>query len=493
MEERQKIVKKPIPKETIFKIMLYATFIVASLFLVKNIVGKSLQGVLVIGISLAVFAAALILMKVMNSREEVRQFVVSMSLVFLVFIISLNSGESYSDDFSLYLAVIGLTGLYLRPKYTLIQSVLADILLVMQYLLHPEKGENLSQFILCMATFTLAACMFYQAIRRGRAFIEISQARAEQAEKLLDSLATIGEELEHNFKHSSAQIESMKEANHQLEGNAEELRTGSTGITQGAKEVACTCEDVQDKMQITENHIEALNNEVRTFEDALALNRKNMQEMSHQMESVKKTMHETNGVFKIMDEQMKEIFEATGQLNSISANTTMLALNASIEAARAGQMGAGFAVVASKVQELAVDSNKCSGQVAAVVGQMQTQIEKTTEQLEDSTQAINSSLAALEDLQGGFEQLTEQFSSLYGNIEEQNSNVNEVDAIFDQLKGKISEMNSYSEENQCAVESITEAMEVYKNTMEQVLDDTRHVHELSASMIELSRENRERE
>lgn len=488
MNETQKVVKKPISKDMIFKVMLYVTYIVAAVFLLKNIIGKSILGAVVIGASLAVFTVVLLVMRACHARIENQQFTVAVSLVLLVFIISINSGASYSDDFPLYLAVIGLTGLYLRPKYTLVQWVLADILLILQFVIHPEKAESAGQYFLCFAMFALASGMFYMTIKRGRAFILMSQMRAQEAEGLLKSMATIGEELQHNFENSMSRIENLEVANRRLEGNTNDLRQSSDSITQGAREVEHTCDNVQDRVQVTESQIDALNGEVKTFETALAANRRNMEEMNRQMETVKRTMHETDEVFRIMEQRMQEIHTVTEQLNEISSSTTMLALNASIEAARAGQAGAGFAVVASKVQELAVDSNKCSSQVVEVVNAMQEQIQKTTMRLGESVEAINSSLGALEGLQGGFDNLTQQFGSLYSNIEEQNSNVKQVESIFMELKEKIGDMSAHSEENQVSVEAIAEAMGVYQESMNQVIDDSRHVHELSASMLEISKE-----
>lgn len=493
MEENVNAIKKPISKDRIFKVMLYVTYIVAAVFLLKNLFTKSLTGAAVIGVSLLVFTVVLVGMRKTNTPIEKQQFVVSMSLVFLVFIISVNSGEYYSDDFPLYLAVIGLTGLYLRPRYTLTQVVLAAVLLVVQFLIHPEKSETTGQFILCLAMFVLAGAMFYLAIQRGRAFILMSQARAEEAESLLESLAAVSKELQHNFENSSGRIEGLKAANIRLEGNTGELRQSSDSITQGAREVEGTCVSVQDRIQVTERQIEALNGDVKTFENVLADNRKNMEEMDRHMETVKQTTTQANEVFRMLEQRMQEIHGVTEQLNSISASTTMLALNASIEAARAGQAGAGFAVVASKVQELAVDSNRCSAQVADVVRAMQEQIQETTVQLGESVQAIDASFGALEGLQGGFDRLTQQFGSLYGNIEEQNSNVSQVEAIFMELKARIADMSSHSEENQISVEAITEALGVYKENMALVIDDTKHVHELSASMLELSKEKKENE
>lgn len=488
MGEEKETGKQPISKDTIFKVMLYITYIVSGVFLLKNIVGKNLPGMVAIGICLVIFTAILLTLRRLKRDVREQQFMTSMGILFVVFIISQFSGESYSDDFLLYMAIIALTGLYLRPKYTLIQVILADIMLAVQYLIHPEKAGALGQYITCLLIFTLAGVILYLVINRGRAFIEVSQNRAEEAESLLASLQQLGKELEHNFENSSAGIEGLRKTNDRLNQNAEELRVGSTSITQGARAVEDTCDSAQVKMEETEKSVATLTDGVRSFEDSLEINRKNMTEMNQQMEVVQSAMGQVNQVFQLLEQQMKEIYKVTEQLKGISSSTTILALNASIEAARAGQSGAGFAVVASKVQNLAVDSNKCSEQVAGVVGQMQRQIQETTRQLEESELAINASLGTLQGLQDGFSHLTDQFGNLYQDIEAQNENINQVNSIFETLKNDISEMSHCSEENQKAVEDIAEAMDVYKENMDQMIQDTKQVCEMSANLLNLTRQ-----
>lgn len=488
MGEEKETGKQPISKDTIFKVMLYITYIVSGVFLLKNIVGKNLPGMVAIGICLVIFTAILLTLRRLKRDVKEQQFMTSMGILFVVFIISQFSGESYSDDFLLYMAIIALTGLYLRPKYTLIQVILADIMLAVQYLIHPEKAGALGQYITCLLIFTLAGVILYLVINRGRAFIEVSQNRAEEAESLLASLQQLGKELEHNFENSSAGIEGLRKTNDRLNQNAEELRVGSTSITQGARAVEDTCDSAQVKMEETEKSVATLTDGVRSFEDSLEINRKNMTEMNQQMEVVQSAMGQVNQVFQLLEQQMKEIYKVTEQLKGISSSTTILALNASIEAARAGQSGAGFAVVASKVQNLAVDSNKCSEQVAGVVGQMQRQIQETTRQLEESELAINASLGTLQGLQDGFSHLTDQFGNLYQDIEAQNENINQVNSIFETLKNDISEMSHCSEENQKAVEDIAEAMDVYKENMDQMIQDTKQVCEMSANLLNLTRQ-----
>lgn len=481
--------KKPISKETIHKVMLYITFLVSGVFFLKNLIGLQIVAMLVIGITLATFAGMLFLMRRLNVTEEKKQFAVCISLSVLIFLISLFSGESYSDDFLLHLAAIGLAGLYLRPKQTAIQSMVSFLLLVVQYFVHPEKAGAPGQYILCMAVYLLAASLIYLTISRGRCFIEVSRSRAEEAEQLLGAMKKIGIELQTNFENSTEGIKGLREASEHLNMNAEELKQGSYSITQGTKEISDTYDNVQAKIAETEKQVGFLTDDVRNFEQLLTINNNNMLAMNQQMESVQTTMQQANEVFELLERHMEEISSVTDQLNKISSSTTMLALNASIEAARAGQSGAGFAVVATKVQELAVDSNKCSAQVADVVSQMQRQVQMTTNQLNESGQAIHSSLDTLIGLQNSFHQLTKHFDSLYQNIESQNNNINQVDSMFEQLKGSITEMNQYSKENQNSVESISSAMSVYQNSMEQMIADTEHIHELSIDLLSMAKNN----
>ncbi len=486
MDKGKKINKKPVSEQIIFRNMMIAVFSVASVFFLKNIISQSWYGAIVIGVCLLVFVIVISVMKKCRMDRDKQQFAVCICVVFVVFCISINSGAYYSDDFPLYLAVIGISGLYLVPKYALVQTVLIDILLMVAYLLHPEKAESLSQYVMCMVVFTVGAFIMYMVIKRGRAYIEIGNARAEEAEKLLAELKKAGEELQQNCDNSAGRMEKLQEANTRLEACADNVRLGSESITQGTVEVAETFEVVQEKMQITEKQIDYLNVEVKKVEDSLADNKKNMQEMTSKMEILQNIVTNTSEVFRSLQDEILEISEMTEQLTQIASNTNMLALNASIEAARAGQMGAGFAVVASEVQALAEDSNSCSSQVVSIVNAMQKRIEETTVQLSDSTEAIHASIRALQGFAGDFDNLTGHFGALYHNIEEQNSNVHEMDAIVEDLKHKILEMTNSSEANQNSVTAIADTINVYRENMDMVIRDNKEIQQVSISMLELA-------
>ena len=488
MSNNVKKFSKPIGEDSIYKFMLIITFAVAGAFFIINIIRLNLLGMIVIGGCLLVLGGALLVMKLMKIHKHKKQLVVCVMLMFLVFVISLFSGDFYSDDFTLYLAVIALSGMYLEPTVTKVQTVLVNVLLALQYIINPGKADPLSQYIMCMVLTTLTAIIFLQLIKRGRSFIQVGIDRNEEAEELVASITKAGTELQQNCETSAKRVEDLKDASDKLEERTQELKDGSDNIIESAKDIVHSFDGVHETVKFSGEQISIMNTEVKHVEDALAENKKNMQAMSRQMNSVKTAVDEANEVFAKLQKQILEISAVTDQLNSIAASTNMLALNASIEAARAGQSGAGFAVVASKVQELAVDSNRCSGQVVEVVTAMQSQIEITTEQLGESTDAIDSSIDALEGLQNSFDDLTTQFQALYDNIEAQNENVVKMDSEISQLETRINEMSACTEENQAYVDEIANVVGVYKNHMKLVVADTQQVNDLSVSMLSISKE-----
>ena len=455
--------KAPITQERIFKIMFTLTIVIAAVFFLKNLFGGAMKEALFIGATIVVFGLVFFVFKMLKATENAMRMFISIGMMVLVFVIALNSGGYFSDDFIMFLAVIALTGLYLEPKYSIAQLILASVFLIVMYVLHPEKADPFGQYMQCLGEFVLTGVLFIQTIKRGKAFIGIGEDRAKEAEGLVGSMKHMGEELEYDFAQSSERINN----------NTDELQKGSSSIVASASNMQGSCDDVQDRIIVSQQSIMELNEEVLRFEIALRENQANMANMEKHLETVTATVNEANEVFHAMEQKMGEVAEIADQLGDISFNTSILSLNASIEAARAGESGAGFEVVATEMRQLSNTSNVFSEQVSEVVKGLMKEVGETAQQFADSTRALEESKASMDELQESFKRLTDQFGKLYENIETQNLNVNEVGNIFNHLQGRVAEMQKYSEDNQKSVGAIVEAMDIYKGNIEKVIESTR--------------------
>lgn len=461
----QKEPKKIMSHEKIYQIMQWMPVAVAGLFFLKNVIGGDKGAMVAIGVILAAFIGIVVFVRVRKVSLYAKEFTLALTLPVLVASISLYSGASYSDDFSLFLAVIALTGVYLEPKFTQMQIVEIDLLLVIMYLVHPEKAGGLSQYILCVVVFTLAACLNYILIKRGQGFIRMSEERAEESEKLLSSIRSMGADLQQDFAASSEKIEVSTEG----------LQAGSVTITKGVEEVSESCTVVKEKIAETGEQIDRLNDEVGRFESALNANQCNVEAMSAQMETVSETLSQSGEVFRSMEAQMNEIAGIAKQISDISFKLTILSLNASVEAGRAGEAGAGFEVLATEMRALSETSTLFSGKVSESVRQLLVRVEQTSEQFAGSETALKESQQTMSELVAGFEQLNKQFDVLYDNIECQNDNVNQVGNIFENLNYRVAGMYSSSQANQTAVDNIVDAMAEYKSNIGRIVENTQSI------------------
>jgi len=462
-QKKNKVKKPPISPAKIYTIMCVVTIAVSFVFFLKNLLGGAIRESLVIGGSIVAFLVVMLILKLAKAKDTTKQMVISIALMLMIFLIAINSGEYFSDDFIMFLAVIALTGMYLEPKYSTIQLIMATIALIVMFVLYPQKADPLGQYVQCIGEFVLTGILFIQVIKRGRAFIGIGEERAKEAEGLVESIQEMGESLESDFAKSAESIDN----------NTSELQKGSDSIVRGAHEMNESCNDVQDRIQASQQSILDLNEDVLRFEIALRENQSNMENMQNQLAAVATTINEANQVFQSMEQKMGEVAEIADQLGNISFNTSLLSLNASIEAARAGESGAGFDVVATEMRQLSSNSNVFSEQVSEVVKELMQQVGQTASQLEDSTKALEESKSSMDELQDSFHKLQDSFGSLYGNIETQNDNVNQVNVIFNDLKERVYEMQASSETNQEAVKAIMDTMEMYRVNINNVILNTR--------------------
>lgn len=486
MKEKQKLsmmeLVKNITRETIYKFMNGITVAVSAIFLIKNLLSSEIIGSIAIGICLGIYCIVLIIMNKAKINSETQNLVVSIALLVVISIVSIFSGSSFSDDFLLYLAAMCMSGLFLRPQYPQIQLAVADGLFVIQCLCAPQKIGPIGQFILCMVLFNLAGVLFSFVVARGRSFILESRARTKEMEKVIEQLAIINAELNKNFEATHSRIIDINHANTQVELRTHELIDDSSNITASVSDTMTTCDDALEHITICRNQIHALLENIQHFESVLKENESNIEAMSTQIISIKDSASATNIVFDGIQHQMEEIVDVVAQLKSIAASTNMLSLNASIEAARAGAAGAGFAVVAEKVQQLAIDSNQSSTLVEQIVTNMEVQVDKTRKQMNESTQNVDASLTSIESLEKGFNELLTSFTTLYANIEEHDTSVQDLSSRFDMIQTSVSTMADYSEKNQSSINDIADSIKIYGSNIEQMESDTENIRQLVLTM-----------
>ncbi|MED3573271.1 methyl-accepting chemotaxis protein [Cytobacillus praedii] len=292
---------------------------------------------------------------------------------------------------------------------------------------------------------------------------------------------------------SSSQLASSSE---ELAAGAEQSANASEQLTQITQQNAASMERQITGFQETTNAIHQMSISIQEITKS-SLEMKDVTEKANlltidgeqsvgnigkQLNEVNKSVEIAAKAIQILENRSIEIRNIIGMITNIAEQTNLLALNAAIEAARAGEHGKGFAVVADEVRKLAKESRISAEQI-------QTMIEMIQAETNQAVHAMNASndhvLAVLE----GSRKTRSTFSEIAETMEDATVKVSAVSILLEklselsvQITNVISNVKDISEQNVLAMEEASAATEEQLATIEEVSALSLSLAKISAEM-----------
>ncbi|GCL72778.1 methyl-accepting chemotaxis protein [Paenibacillus naphthalenovorans] len=263
--------------------------------------------------------------------------------------------------------------------------------------------------------------------------------------------------------------EQTSKATEQISIAIQEVALGSEKQVHSAAEANQAAAEILRGMNQAALSIQSVADLTTTANEKATAGNKVVTQAMEQMNVMQRSVGHTAEVMNALGEKSKEIGHIVQLITEISNQTNLLALNAAIEAARAGEHGRGFAVVADEVRKLAEQSGDAAGQIRQLIGEVQAEADKAVQSMDEGANVI------LEGIQM-VHQSGEAFRDIVKAIEQVAAESQEVSAIIEQV-------NSSSQ-------SMAEMMEGVAHIAEQSAGNTQNVaasaEEQNASMEEIS-------
>lgn len=309
-------------------------------------------------------------------------------------------------------------------------------------------------------------------------------------------------------KELRALISQAYETTTQVSASAEDLTASSEETAQGAESITYS---IQEVAASSHKQLESVNetihtmNTLATIQETLTLSSEELEASANMVDGVSKngnqvvqhaikqmthihdSVLEVSGVIDNLGSQSKEISQITKVITSIADQTNLLALNAAIEAARAGEHGKGFAVVADEVRKLAVQSKSSSNEIIDLILKIQSGTNQAVKAMEKSTLEVENGSIAVNEAGRSFTQITHSITDIRKTIQSIHQYVQKMTESSKYVTANIEVLTEIAKVNSNSSHAVAASAEEQLATMEEIASSVQAVNEMAINLKDLLR------
>ena len=266
--------------------------------------------------------------------------------------------------------------------------------------------------------------------------------------------------------------EGIAAASNQLNTTSEQIARGAEEVATQAGTVASASQEMSStSMEIARNCTMAAEVSRQSI-DAANAGAAVVHETIQGMSVIADRVRQTSSTIEALGSRSQEIGNIIGTIEDIADQTNLLALNAAIEAARAGEQGRGFAVVADEVRALAERTTKATREIGVMIKAIQSETQEAVKTMEDGVREVEKGAVssqesgqALENILGRISEVSMQISQIATAAEEQTATTNEVTMNVQQINQVVGNTARGAEETAAAAAHLANQSRALKKLM----------------------------
>lgn len=291
-------------------------------------------------------------------------------------------------------------------------------------------------------------------------------------------VVTSSEELMASAQEASATVEHATGASNQVAQDTDLQMNSLKESANAMDDMVIGIEKIADNSrrisELTDNTTASAIDGNKTVERALT-----------QMTMIQETVTSSSETINELNKQSEKIGSIVNVITGIADQTNLLALNAAIEAARAGEHGKGFAVVADEVRKLAEDSRSSAAQITELITVVQLDTTKSVSMMGDVSQNVAMGIEVTKDASAKFGHILTSMEILNPQMAEISTTAMEFSAHAEQVAAAMNQLLETSKQTSAATEEIASSSEEQLAIMEEVATSANALSTMAESLQDL--------
>ncbi|HWR39749.1 MAG TPA: methyl-accepting chemotaxis protein [Patescibacteria group bacterium] len=308
-------------------------------------------------------------------------------------------------------------------------------------------------------------------------------------EKMVRNVHVLIKQISINAQHLAASSEELtasaeqsSQATNQIAISIQEVAEGATEQMVAANDTAAVVTEMSAGIQQIAASVSAVAGESETAADSAVKGGAAIDKAVCQMGQIEQTVNTSAQVVAKLGERSKEIGQIIDTISGIAGQTNLLALNAAIEAARAGEQGRGFAVVADEVRKLAEQSEEAAKKIAGLIGEIQADTDTAVLAMQQGTQEVKTG-ADVVNLAGiSFREIATLVTNVSEQVRQISQAVHEMATGSEKIVASVNKIDGLSKKSTSEAQNVSAATEEQLASMEEIASSSQALATLAQEL-----------
>ncbi len=312
---------------------------------------------------------------------------------------------------------------------------------------------------------------------------------ADGAQKLSDKLGEVirttmdmSNELKRSGSELSESANQASNASSQVSEAVDEISKGAVTQAESVESAAGNTQMIGRDIEDVSDNVEELNAFANEMKISCEAAMEALDRLIEQSSEVQASVREIGQTIDSTNESAKEISKFSQAITEIASQTNLLSLNASIEAARAGDAGKGFAVVATEIGQLAVQSSNSAEEIKKIVEKLVADSAASVEVMQKLNANFDQQEEQLDDTKSNMQNMADNVVNVSNSTESIASHIGELNSAKDKLVEIISDLSAISEENAASTQETNASMQELNATFAMITESADKLQELATNM-----------